>query len=1459
MISTHLHRISLFALTMDSPMHDDGITPATGASPPETFQLRAYQAEMVEESMKANIIVVMDTGSGKTHIAIERTRTELETCQPDKVRIPPASTPTLDHKLMLPTWKLVWFLAPTVSLCEQQYEAFLSSLPGFGHQILCGRDDIAFWTTQSQWDSVLTNVRIVVSTHQVLLEALTHGFVRLNKLALLIFDEAHHCTRNHPANQIMTNFYMPQLIGGNNSLPKVLGLTASPVMKASVTRQGLELIEQNLHATAKTPKVHRSQLMRYVHRPELVQVTYPSIRLGTHHSELLLALQNAYHTYNLQTDPYVIALLDQHSNGYDVSRQLNKLWNSQKTYCYDQLKQLKNKAEAMAEELGTSVMECYLRQCISMFENMATIFDRQLDLSTNERQHLLSIFKGLPLEKHTSVPDGILDNLSQKVNILIDTLVVEADGNPNFTGLVFVEQRVWVASLAEILTCHPRTKHLLRIGTFVGTSHSSKRNSNISTLAEPKNQQTTLDDFRAGIINLVLATSVLEEGIDVSSCHLVICFEQPKNLKSFVQRRGRARQQHSRYLIFVSDTGGVQSSVSWQSLEAEMRIAYEDDDRKVRLAREKEQIDEDGERYFRIESTGALLTLDNASQHLYHFCTRLGSGHYINTTPEFDFTHDHGLITAKVTLPISIDPTVRTAVSLGSWRTERMAQKDAAFEAYKALYMAKLVNDNLLPVQDEEDKAAQYQVREDRPSIIPVFPTMDPWRMIAQYHELNPHIWHRTLLEVKTLGEEPMRMVLLTPTAMPSVPDVLLHWNETKQYAVTSSRLLNTALTDGEIQLLRAITWRILRCVFGVNVKEDVKDFLYLLAPCGTSGCIMSESELRDFQAATEGHQSASELLFRDYLEPASWGLITQQGDMRRFMAKTIVLSKTQGSPDAEETTIQAVRWPKRRDFLHLVGENENQNLAYTRLEGLAATACIVENLPVSYAIFGLLFPSIVYKLEIHLVADTLRTTLLKPVEFDNSHLPIIVTALTSSVMNEDNDYQRLEFLGDCILKFISSLHLMATNLRMPEGILTGKKGKLVSNGYLARAALAAGLDQFILYKRFTGAKWKPRYISEVIAGLTPPMKEQKSSKLIADVIESLIGASYIVGGFSKAFACVRTLLPLENWTPISEANKMLYNASLNQGSITSLDLVEKLLGYSFTNKALLLEALTHITFRGLNTHCSYERLEFLGDAVLDYIVSRRLYKHKPELPHHKMHGIRSAIVNASFLAYSMFETTVTEELTNKETLEPEVRQRALWQFLRTTDPQLVASRIVATQQHIQTRERIATGLESDSRFPWHTLSLTDPPKYLSDIVESVIGALYIDSRGSIAICEHFIERLGIMPCLERILRDNVDCLHPKERLGILAVDKSVKYVRVTNDRESEGAKNIGTQGQGYKVQVKIDGENVGGVVEGLKRLQAETIAAWKAVGVLEKRGTEDADMDEGEEGQEFFDAEDGS
>jgi ERCC4-related helicase len=229
--------------------------------------------------------------------------------------------------------------------------------------------------------------------------------------------------------------------------------------------------------------------------------------------------------------------------------------------------------------------------------------DQQLlGWTEQERLHLFTILQRLPIPQTSQKPFTCPQDLSAKVEALVDVLVKEA--GTDCTGIVFVEQRVWVAALAEILSVHPRIKDKFTVGTFVGTSQCSKRKASVANLTEPKNQQDTLDRFRAGEINLILATSVLEEGIDVSSCRLVICFECPKNLKSFVQRRGRARKQQSKYYIFLPESTDVRRPESWESLEDDMIRAYLDDMRKVKQAEEREKMEELGERCYRVESTG---------------------------------------------------------------------------------------------------------------------------------------------------------------------------------------------------------------------------------------------------------------------------------------------------------------------------------------------------------------------------------------------------------------------------------------------------------------------------------------------------------------------------------------------------------------------------------------------------------------------------------------------------------------------------------------------------------------------------------------------------------------------------------------------------------------------------------------------------------------------------------------
>ena len=92
------------------------------------------------------------------------------------------------------------------------------------------------------WRRVLNTHRIVVSTHDVLLNALRHGYIHLGAdVGLLVFDEAHHAADKHPYNLLMREFYdaLPRLVPGDvnkTTRPMILGLTASPIFGGNAER-----------------------------------------------------------------------------------------------------------------------------------------------------------------------------------------------------------------------------------------------------------------------------------------------------------------------------------------------------------------------------------------------------------------------------------------------------------------------------------------------------------------------------------------------------------------------------------------------------------------------------------------------------------------------------------------------------------------------------------------------------------------------------------------------------------------------------------------------------------------------------------------------------------------------------------------------------------------------------------------------------------------------------------------------------------------------------------------------------------------------------------------------------------------------------------------------------------------------------------------------------------------------
>lgn len=90
-------------------------------------------------------------------------------------------------------------------LCDQQKHIIKTCIPVPVAQVN-GQLQPDQWKDRKMWRSVVDSHRIVVSTPQVLLDALRHGYLNLaNDISLLVFDEAHHAVDDHPYNRIMVS------------------------------------------------------------------------------------------------------------------------------------------------------------------------------------------------------------------------------------------------------------------------------------------------------------------------------------------------------------------------------------------------------------------------------------------------------------------------------------------------------------------------------------------------------------------------------------------------------------------------------------------------------------------------------------------------------------------------------------------------------------------------------------------------------------------------------------------------------------------------------------------------------------------------------------------------------------------------------------------------------------------------------------------------------------------------------------------------------------------------------------------------------------------------------------------------------------------------------------------------------------------------------------------------------
>ena len=453
-----------------------------------------------------------------------------------------------------------------VPLVQQQAE-YLKSYTMLDVRGYVGEMGLDDWPKEKWYDELSEN-HVLVMTPTIFKNILHGGFIHLRNVNLLVFDECHHAVKNHDYVQIMKVFDSCR----PDEYPRILGLSASLLpnkCKPGELLRQIKELEKTLRSRCQTARDYKEVAM-YATNPTEEIFQYSS-------SPLPHLRESTAQLHTILTEP--LAFL----NALPKSERDSSCYKSSKTSLDDCLHVLEN--------LG---IWCALHCAEQSTARLTSAL--QSDKMRPEQQGLLSLSitnlkifskKARELYKQDDI------DVTFKVQLLLDCLSTQlaefksaardTKKASKMLGIIFVERRMTALLLTRILNVlrqGNRSLAPLKCDYIVGHNDikgftSLRKEAHMKV----KKQHEVLEKFRKGKINLLIATSVVEEGIDVPQCNLVVRFDFPPNIRSYIQSKGRARAKPSKYILMIdrekefktrSDLNG------YQIVEEDMRHLCQD-------------------------------------------------------------------------------------------------------------------------------------------------------------------------------------------------------------------------------------------------------------------------------------------------------------------------------------------------------------------------------------------------------------------------------------------------------------------------------------------------------------------------------------------------------------------------------------------------------------------------------------------------------------------------------------------------------------------------------------------------------------------------------------------------------------------------------------------------------------------------------------------------------------------
>ncbi|KAL2020852.1 hypothetical protein VTK56DRAFT_7843 [Thermocarpiscus australiensis] len=486
---------------------------ATWVYPLNLGPIRDYQFSIVKNGLFNNTLVALPTGLGKTFIA---------------------ATIILNYFRWTKRAKIV-FVAPTKPLASQQVQACLNvaGIPRSQTTLLTGETPPGL--REAEWLAK----RLFFMTPQTLMNDLSKGFADPKSIVLLVIDEAHRATGDYAYVKVV------EFIRRFSKSFRVLALTATP----GSTVEGVQEIIDNLGISHVEIRTEESiDIRQYVHSRSIDTVTFePSDEMSEVQSLFSKALKPLVDKLSAQNiywgrDPMNLTtyglLKTRNEWASGPGRRVNQGTKFMMMAVFSVLQSLAHAIKLLnfhgIRPFYNSLAE--FRQSEEAKGGHGSKLKRQL-LADESFQKMMSMIEGwMKLEGFNGHP---------KLTYLCERLVnhfVDAGEGSNTRVIVFSEYRDSAEEIVRLLNRQP----LISATVFVGQADSKR-----SEGMKQKQQIETVEKFKSGSFNVLVATSIGEEGLDIGQVDLIVCYDASSSPIRMLQRMGRTGRKRAGNIVLL--------------------------------------------------------------------------------------------------------------------------------------------------------------------------------------------------------------------------------------------------------------------------------------------------------------------------------------------------------------------------------------------------------------------------------------------------------------------------------------------------------------------------------------------------------------------------------------------------------------------------------------------------------------------------------------------------------------------------------------------------------------------------------------------------------------------------------------------------------------------------------------------------------------------------------------------